>query len=202
MIRRRTSSGMTTMADAKANPDLAFPVQQPAQHEPAVAQPIALQAVRIIKTGLVAGMAVLLTITTLNNILMPAATYGAISLALGMQTTFRNPMEIWRAVVSPAALWTIAVIVIAAEALGAALLWVGAVRLWLARSSAAQFNQAKGMALIGLTFIAGFYFIGWLVVCNEWFGMWQSTKMNVLPDAFRLFGEGMLIAIWLNTADT
>jgi len=28
------------------------------------------------------------------------------------------------------------------------------------------------------------YFIGWLVIAGEWFEMWQSQQLNVLPDAF------------------
>jgi len=119
-----------------------------------------------------------------------------------MATTFKNPMEIWRAITSPTWLWIIAVLIIICEAIGAILCWIGVVRLFNGRRSAAQFNQSKSTALIGLTWVGAFYFVGWLVVANEWFGMWQSTKRNVLPDAFRLFGEAMLIAIWLNTADS
>ena len=31
--------------------------------------------------------------------------------------------------------------------------------------------------------------------------MWQSQKLNVLQDAFRVFAECLLIMIWVNTAD-
>jgi predicted small integral membrane protein len=157
---------------------------------------------KLLKIALVAGMALVLTITTLNNILMPRATVGAVGAALSMATTFQNPMEIWRAITSPALLWIFAVIIILCEAIGAILCWIGAARLWGARRSAVQFNQSKSMAMVGLTFTGAFYFIGWLVIANEWFGMWQSTKVNVLPDAFRIFGECMLIALWISTPDT
>jgi predicted small integral membrane protein len=157
---------------------------------------------KVLKMGLVAGMALVLSITTVNNILMPGATYGAIALALGMQTTFKNPVEFARAITSPGALWTVAVIIIICEAIAAVLCWIGAVQLFNGlRGGTARFNQSKSMALIGLTFTAAFYFIGWLVVANEWFAMWQSTKINTLPDAFRIFGEAMLIAMWVNTPD-
>lgn len=157
---------------------------------------------KLLKIALVAGMALLMTIITINNILMPAATYGAIAAALSMATTFRNPMEIWRAITSPALLWIIAVVIIICEGIGAILCWIGVARLWGARRSAVQFNQSKSTALLGLTWVGTFYFVGWLVIANEWFAMWQSTKMNVLQDAFRIFGEALLIGIWLNTADT
>ncbi|HTW73442.1 MAG TPA: DUF2165 domain-containing protein [Steroidobacteraceae bacterium] len=156
---------------------------------------------RMIKTTLVAGLALVLSITTFNNIIMPGATYGAVALSLGMQTTFKNPQEMWRAITNPAALWVICALIIAGEALGALLCWIGAVRLFANRHSAPQFNQSKKMALIGATYVALFYFLGWLVVANEWFGMWQSTRINTMPDAFWLFAEGMLIAMWVNTPD-
>lgn len=156
---------------------------------------------KLLKIALVAGMALVLTITTVNNIIMPGVTYSTVALSLSMETTFKNPMEIWRAITSPTLLWIVTVIIIAGEALGALLCWIGAVRLWGARRSPPQFNQSKSMALTGLSFVAAFYFIGWLVMANEWFGMWQSTKLNTLPDAFRFFGEAMLIAIWVNIPD-
>lgn len=157
---------------------------------------------KLLKIALVAGIALVLTITTLNNILMPRATVGAVGAALSMATTFQNPMEIWRAITNPTLLWIIAIIIIICEAIGAILCWIGVAQLLGARGSAAQFNQSKSIALLGLVFTATFYFLGWLVMANEWFGMWQSTKMNVLQDAFRIFGECMLIALWLNVPDT
>ncbi len=156
---------------------------------------------KLIKTGLVAGLAAVMSITTFNNIIMPGATYGAIALSLGMQTTFKNPQEMWRAITNPTALWIIAALIIAGEALGAVLCWIGAIRLLVNIRTASQFNQSKRMALIATTYVAAFYFIGWMVIANEWFGMWQSTKINTMPDAFWLFAEGMLIAIWVNVPD-
>src|SRR6185312_7644473 len=67
---------------------------------------------KLLKMALVAGMAAVMTITTINNILMPSATFGAIAAALSMATTFKNPMEIWRAITSPTWLWIIAVLII------------------------------------------------------------------------------------------
>jgi predicted small integral membrane protein len=154
-----------------------------------------------VKIALVAAMALLLTFTAVNNMLMPKAAFGAISMALGMQSTFMNPLAMWRAITDPLLLWTVYGIIVLAEAVAAVLCWLGALRLWNARGSSQSFNLAKSTALLGLGITANFYLLGWLVFANEWFGMWQSQKMNVLPDAFRLFAEAMLIMLWVNTPD-
>jgi predicted small integral membrane protein len=54
------------------------------------------------------------------------------------------------------------------------------------------------MARIGLGVTAALYFIGWLVIASEWFEMWQSQQLNVLPDAFRIFAAAMLILLLVN----
>ena len=46
------------------------------------------------------------------------------------------------------------------------------------------------------------YFIGWLVIASEWFEMWQSKDLNVLPDAFRIFGCAMLILLLVNERES
>jgi predicted small integral membrane protein len=157
--------------------------------------------VKLVKIVLVAAMALLLTLTVVNNILMPKAAFGAISMALGMESTFKNPLAMWRAINDPLLLWTVYGIIVLAEGAAAALCWFGAVRMWNARNSGHCFNLAKATALLGLGITANFYLLGWLVFANEWFEMWQSQKMNVLPDAFRLFSEAMLIMLWVNTPD-
>jgi predicted small integral membrane protein len=160
-----------------------------------------MKSIRFIKILLVASLALLLTITTLNNLTMPGAAYGAIGTSLSMSTTFQNPMEMWRAIHEPALLWIVYGLIVLGEGSGAVVCWTGAVKMWNARATAATFNRSKSVALIGLGIVAMVYLLGWLVLANEWFGMWQSQKLNTLPDAFRLFGEAMLISLWINTTD-
>jgi len=156
---------------------------------------------RVIKTLLVAGMALFLTLAAFGNITMPGGGFGAVQGALGMQTTFQPPNAMWRAIEAPALIWLTLGVIVALEIAGAVLCWIGAARLWAARGSAAEFRSAAGMAHLGLGLTACLYFIGFLAIANEYFLMWQSQELNVLQDAFRNFASAVLISIWL-TIDT
>ena len=148
---------------------------------------------RIIKIILVAGTALLLTLAVLGNVTMSDVGVGAVKTAVGMETTFKHPGAMWRAITSPALVYTIFGCIVLIEAIAGALCWVGAARMWAARSDSASFHRAAGAARLGLGVTAALYFIGWLVIAGEWFEMWQSQQLNVLPDAFRFFASAMLI---------
>jgi predicted small integral membrane protein len=120
---------------------------------------------------------------------------GAIKTAVGMETTFKHPAAMWRAVTSPFWIYVLYGVIVLSEAIAAALCWMGAFRLWAARSDSAAFVRATTTARIGLGVTAALYFLGWLVIASEWFEMWQSQQLNVLPDAFRIFGSVMLILL-------
>lgn len=156
---------------------------------------------RTIKTVLVAGMALMLTLAAFSNITMSDGAFGAVQGALGMKTTFQDPHGMWRAIESPALIWMALGLIVLCEITSAVLCWIGAVSMWRGRASKELFEAAKTKACIGLGVAACLYFIGFLAIAQEYFLMWQSTQLNVLPDAFRIFGEAMLISIWLKTDD-
>jgi predicted small integral membrane protein len=65
--------------------------------------------------------------------------------------------------------------IIAAEALTALLLTIGAVALLRRLGAPADaFNRAKSWAVAGLTVGFGVWFFGFLVVAGEYLAMWQS----------------------------
>lgn len=146
-----------------------------------------------IKMILVAGVALFLTLAVLGNVTMPDLGTGAVKTAVGMQTTFQHPGAMWRAITSPVWVYAIFGLIVLTEATAAVLCWAGVARMWTARKDAAAFQRATALACVGLGVTAALYFIGWLVICNEWFEMWQSKELNVLPDAFRIFASAMLI---------
>jgi predicted small integral membrane protein len=150
---------------------------------------------RLIKIVLVAGVALFLTLAVLGNVTMSDVAIGAVKTAVGMETTFKHPAAMWRAVTSPFWIYVIYGVIVLSEAIAAALCWMGAFRLWAARSDSAAFVRATTTARIGLGVTAALYFLGWLVIASEWFEMWQSQQLNVLPDAFRIFGSVMLILL-------
>jgi predicted small integral membrane protein len=156
---------------------------------------------RTIKILLVAGMALMLTLAAFGNITMSDGGFGAVQGAVGMQTTYQHPNAMWRAIESPVLIWMAFGLIIACEIAAAVLCWIGAYRMWQGRASTELFEAAKAKAVMGLGVAACLYFIGFLVIAQEYFLMWQSTQLNVLPDAFRIFASAVLIALWLNTDD-
>jgi predicted small integral membrane protein len=154
--------------------------------------------VKTIKIILVAGVALFLTLAVLGNVTMSDVGFGAVKTAVSMETTFKHPAVMWRAVTSPGLVYAIFGLIVLVEAIGAVLCWIGAARMWGARKDGGAFHRAGDMARIGLGVTAALYFIGWLVIASEWFEMWQSQQLNVLPDAFRIFAAAMLILLLVN----
>lgn len=148
---------------------------------------------KMIKIILVAGTALLLSFAVLGNVTMPDVGFGAVKTAVGMETTFKHPGAMWRAITNPLLVYAIFGCIVLVEASAAVLCWIGAGRMWAARRDNASFHRATGMARLGLGVTAALYFVGWLVFAGEWFAMWQSQQLNVLPDAFRYFASAMLI---------
>jgi predicted small integral membrane protein len=146
-------------------------------------------------------MALVLTLAVLGNLTMPHTGFAAVSTAMGMQTTYRNPHAMWRAIQNPLLIWAAFGLIILSEATSAALCWAATVTLWRSRGHKERFVAAKSAAYSGLGAAACLYFIVFLVIAQEYFLMWQSTKLNVLQDAFRLFAAAILIALWLGTDD-
>jgi predicted small integral membrane protein len=155
----------------------------------------------IIKVLLVGGMALLMTFAVLGNVTMPDLGLGAVQTTLSMETTLRHPGAIWRAITSPALVHVVFGGIILVEASAAVLCWIGAARMFTARKNPQAFESAKSIAVLGLGVVAALYFIGWLVFANEWFDMWQSQKLNVLQDAFRIFASAMLITLVVTSKD-
>jgi len=153
---------------------------------------------KTIKIVLVAGVALFLTLAVVGNLTMSDVGFGAVKTAVSMETTFKHPGAMWRAVTSPGLVYAIFGLIVLVEAIGAALCWAGVARMWGARQDTASFYRAGDMARIGLGVTAALYFIGWLVIASEWFEMWQSQQLNVLPDAFRIFAAAMLILLLVN----
>ena len=153
---------------------------------------------KTIKIVLVAGVALFLTLAVLGNVTMPDVGFGAVKTAVGMETTFKHPGAMWRTSTSPVWVYAMFGCIVLVEAIGAALCWAGAVRMWAARKDGASFYRAGAVARIGLGVTAALYFVGWLVIAAEWFEMWQSQQLNVLPDAFRVFASAMLILFLVN----
>lgn len=138
-----------------------------------------MSALRLSRLSLVAGVALFFTLVAWGNLADYGSNFAFVQHVLSMDTTFQSRALMGRAITDPtlhhAAYW----LIIGWQILTAALCWVGVGRLWRARNgSAAAYDMAKGLALLGVT--AGFllYAVGFVTIGGEWFAMWQSQTWN------------------------
>jgi predicted small integral membrane protein len=114
-----------------------------------------------------------------------------------MDTIFPDSTLKWRAVTNVQLQTAGYVGIIATEAVVAILLWVAATRM-LGRSRGPGFEEAKGLAVAGLTLGFLLYAVGFVTVGGEWFAMWQSVTWNGQAKAFEFMGWiGVVMVILL-----
>lgn len=135
--------------------------------------------IRFAKIVLLACYGLLMALIAFGNITDPASNWPFVQHVLAMDTTFRSPGVMWRAIDNPT-IQTIAYIaIIATETVAALLIWWGIVRLLRARRApAATFHAAKSVAVAGLTLSLAIWLGGFLAIGGEWFAMWQSQTWN------------------------
>jgi len=157
---------------------------------------------RLAKIALVAAVAFLFTIVVFNNLTDYNSNFGFIQHVMSMDTIFLNNHGLWRAITVPALHHVFYVLVICWEATSATLCWAGAVKCWRKRHGrAAEFNQAKDLAIGALTLIVLMFTVVFLSIGGEWFLMWQSQTWNGQPAAFGMISSIGLILIFLSLPD-
>ena len=151
---------------------------------------------RLAKIGLVAAIALFFSIVLCNNFTDYSTNFAFVQHVLAMDTIFPTSSLKWRAIGNPTLqhgfFWTIIVWELAI----AALCWVGAMQLGRAlQADAAQFHQAKAIAVLGLTASCLLWLVAFLVVGGEWFAMWQSPIWNGQPIASRMVIISLLVLV-------
>lgn len=143
---------------------------------------------RLSKTLLVAAVALFYTLLVFNNLTDYGSNYAFVHHVLLMDSTFPGNHVMWRAI-HP--LWIHAAFydaIIAWEAATMLLLWAGSVELLRAVGRpGGAFQEAKTLAISGLTVGLLMWFVAFLSVGGEWFLMWQSHTWNGQEAAFRMF---------------
>jgi predicted small integral membrane protein len=124
------------------------------------------------KIILVFSIALFSTLVVFNNLTDYGSNFLFVSHVLSMDTTFPENNGMWRAIASPL------ILIIVTELIIALLCWVGTVRLYRSRATTGAFNQAKQMAIAGLTLGILLWFTGFIAIAGEWFLMWQSEIWN------------------------
>ncbi|GCD41262.1 DUF2165 domain-containing protein [Streptomyces paromomycinus] len=162
-----------------------------------------LPSLPLAATVLTGTVALYMALVAFGNITDFGTNQAFVQHVLAMDTTFKDPDLMWRAVESRT-LQNIAYVLIIAWETVAALVLVAATVLWareLRRGSGhagARRAATAGLLMVLLLFGAGFIAIG-----GEWFSMWQSKTWNGLEAATRNFVVAgvALVVVQLRTAD-
>jgi predicted small integral membrane protein len=153
---------------------------------------------RSAKLLLLCALALFHTLVVFNNITDFDSNYQFVRHVLMMDSTFPASHAHWRAIGAPAIHIAFYVGITAWEAVISTLLWWGSMRLFRAmRQSAAAFNAAKRVAILGLTLSMLMWLVAFLCVGGEWFLMWQSPTWNGQQEAFRMFTVVALVLVIL-----
>ncbi len=156
---------------------------------------------RYAKIFLTCCVGVLALLVGFDNILDYGTNFASVQHILSMDTIPATPFA-WRAITA-APLHHVAYGFIIAVELGAGVLCLaGAAKLARGRGlSARAFNDAKGLAILGLVSAFSLYFFGFLVIGGEWFEMWRSNGWNMQVPAFRLVGAVGLVLLFVAQRD-
>jgi predicted small integral membrane protein len=157
---------------------------------------------RLVKAAMVASTAAFALLVTLNNLVDYGSNYEFVRHTLSMDTTFQGNALKGRAITSPA-VWTAGYwAIIATEAVTGIILALAALHLFAARrASAAAFNAAKQLVVLGMGLGFLLWFAGFMVVGGEWFAMWQSREWNGQDAAFRFYMTLMVVLVFVNQPD-
>jgi predicted small integral membrane protein len=143
-------------------------------------------AMRAAKILMVAAIAAFATLVAFGNITDYDTNFVFVQHVLSMDTVFPRSTITYRAITDPMLHRAAYAIIIAAEALTAALCWIGAIRLlFRVRAPVGAFNSGKTFAIVGLTLGFITWQFGFMTIGGEWFGMWMSAQWNGVPSAFR-----------------
>ena len=147
-----------------------------------------IMMLRISKIALVLAVALFYSLVVFNNITDYDSNFQFVRHVLMMDTTFPGNRGLWRALNAPAWHTVFYLSIIGWEALTMILCWWGGLCLAKTfRSPAAEFHQAKRVAIVGLTLGLLMWLVAFLCVGGEWFLMWQSKTWNGQEAAFRMF---------------
>jgi predicted small integral membrane protein len=159
-------------------------------------------AVRLVKTSMVASIAVFALLVAFDNVVDYDSNYEFVRHTLSMDTTFPGNALRGRAMTSPVA-WDVAYwAIILTEAGTGIVLAFGAFRLAInLRAAAGRFNAAKTLVVVGVGLGFLLWFTGFMVLGGEWFAMWQSKAWNGQQAAFWFYMTLLAVGIFVNQRD-
>ncbi|MFD7974514.1 DUF2165 domain-containing protein [Streptomyces sp. NPDC059071] len=135
-------------------------------------------------TALTATVALSMTLVAFGNITDFGTNQQFVQHVLSMDTTFKDPDLMWRAIESPALQNAAYVAVIAWETL-AAMVLLAATWFWITGLRRDAYDRARAASTAGLVMVLLLFGMGFFAIGGEWFAMWQSSDWNGLDAAAR-----------------
>lgn len=157
--------------------------------------------VRLTKTFMTAALAAYLGIVAYDNVVDYGSNYAFVQHVMSMDTTFPGNALLHRAITDPE-VWRLSyAAIIAAEALAAVLLALGALDMLFSLRNGPRFVKAKGLVAAGVGLGFGIYFLGFMLVGGEYFAMWQSQQWNGQQPTFRFYLTLLAVLIFVCQAE-
>jgi len=118
-------------------------------------------------------------------------------------STFDGEVSKWKATTNPALILAGALFITLSKIVTSILCGAGAWKMWSARTAdAADFANAKTLALTGCAVALFMLFTGFVVVGEGWFEFWRSFTMSSAGEtAFRYGGMIALIALFVGARE-
>jgi predicted small integral membrane protein len=131
--------------------------------------------------------AIQMTLVTIGNITDFGTNQSFVRHVLSMDTTFKSPHLMWRAVTSPGLADATYLAIISWEAL-TALIFVTGLVTWLRVLRTPRLAPlATNLATTGWIMQLMLFGVGFIAIGGEWFQMWQSSDWNGLQPALQNF---------------
>jgi predicted small integral membrane protein len=142
-------------------------------------------------TVLTAIVGIYMTLVVLNNVTDFSTNRAFVDHVLAMDTTFRSPNTMWRAIASPGVAIAVYVVIIAWEAITAAALIAAGISWAQSLADDRKVVTARHFSTIGWLMMLALFGGGFITIGGEWFEMWQSSKWNGLQPAIHNFAIAM-----------
>ncbi|WP_328382599.1 DUF2165 domain-containing protein [Streptomyces sp. NBC_00400] len=129
-------------------------------------------------------VALYITLVAFGNITDFGTNRDFVRHVLAMDTTFKDPDLMWRALTSQAVQDTAYLAIISWETVTAVVL-LAATALWFIGARRGSIARARQLSTVGLLMMVLLFGVGFLAIGGEWFSMWQSKQWNGLEAATR-----------------
>ena len=160
-------------------------------------------AIRYIKILLILFVALFCLLYAIQNVVNLDAAFVFVSTVLSMDGHAAYPDSLGPAITAPALVWTALFIIILMEFAAGVLAGKGAWDMWNARSSTAEFNAAKGTAILGCGVALLVWFGLFSTIGGAYFQMWQTELGGAsLHDSLRFTASIGVVMLFVNMADS